>query len=78
MGDDYLSLEDACEISGFHPNSLKRLLRTGQIAGCKEIVGGKRRWRVSRRSLEHYIDNPFLEFGFERPGPKPYLGRSKG
>jgi hypothetical protein len=77
VSDDYVSLEDACDLSGFHPRSLKRLLRTGKISGSKEIVAGKRRWRVSRRSLERYINTPLHEFGFDRPGPKPYLSRLK-
>jgi len=74
MHDD-LSLDEACHLTSFHPNSLKRLLRAGQVAGYKDLVDGRRRWRVSRRSLERYVNS--IEFGYERPGPKPYLSQLK-
>lgn len=73
MEDGYLSLEEAARFSGFHPNSIKRILCTGQIYGYKEMVGSRRQWRVSRRSLERYCNA--YEFGFDRPGPKPTLSR---
>ena len=74
MGTDYISIEEAAERSGLHVGSLKRLLRQGVITGYKINHQGRRRWMVSVRSLDRYVD-PEASFMFERPGPKIYLRR---
>ncbi len=76
MSSDYIPIEAAAERCGLHINSLRRLLRQGAIEGYKSNYEGRRRWLVSVRSLERYVD-PEAGFMFERPGPKIYLRRQE-
>lgn len=70
MGDDYISVEEAARRSGLHENTVRRLLRSGEITGYKDSW----RWLVSVRSLRHYT-NPVNGFLLELPGPKLFLTR---
>ena len=70
MGDDYISLDEAARRSGLHPNTLRRLLRSGEIRGYKSGW----RWMVSAASVGEYSD-PVHGFLLELPGPKIYLTR---
>lgn len=54
MGTDYVKLKEAQRISGMHPDTLKRLLRSGEIRGFKATDDGRHRWFVSLRSLNQY------------------------
>ncbi len=74
MSDGYMTVEEAAQISGLHPNTLRRLLRQRQIVGYKKTVDGKVRWRVSASSLRQYTD-PVSGFLLELPGPKLFLSR---
>jgi hypothetical protein len=74
VGTDYITIEEAVLRSGLHINSLKRLLRQGTIAGYKFNHHGRRRWMVSVRSLDLYL-NPENSFFLDRPGPKMFLRR---
>ncbi len=74
MSDDYMTIEEAAQISGLHPNTLRRLLRQRQIVGYKKTVDGNVRWRVSASSLRQYTD-PVSGFLLELPGPKLFLNR---
>ncbi len=74
MSHDYMTVEEAAQISGLHPNTLRRLLRQRQIVGYKKTVDGKVRWRVSASSLRQYTD-PVTGFLLELPGPKLFLSR---
>ncbi len=74
MSDDYMTVEEAAQISGLHPNTLRRLLRQRQIVGYKKTADGKVRWRVSASSLRQYTD-PVSGFLLELPGPKLFLSR---
>lgn len=74
MGNDYLAIEEAAERSGLHLETLKRLLREGVIEGYKAVSGGRRRWRVSVRSLDRYT-HPVQGFLLDLPGPKLFLRR---
>ena len=65
---DYITLKDAAKRSGLHENSLRRLLRSGEIDGYKK----GRTWMVSVRSLDNYAD-PVTGFLLELPGPKLFL-----
>lgn len=67
---DYISLKDAAKRSGLHENSLRRLLRSGEIEGYKK----RWTWMVSVRSLDNYAD-PVTGFLLELPGPKLFLER---
>ncbi len=70
MSDDYMTIEEAAQISGLHPNTLRRLLRQGEIRGYKDGW----RWMVSASSLRQYTD-PVHGFLLELPGPKMFLTR---
>lgn len=74
VSSDYISLEEALQRSGLHPDTLRRLLRTGEIEGFKAVVRGRRRWMVSVRSLKNYSD-PVYGFLLNLPGPKLFLRR---
>jgi len=76
MGNDYIPLEEAAQRSGLHPNTLRRLLRKGEIHGYKASYGGKRHWLVSVASLKHYTD-PVIGFLLDLPGPKIFLRKSE-
>jgi Helix-turn-helix domain len=65
---DYISLKEAAKRSGLHENSLRRLLRAGDIQGYKRGWW----WMVSTHSLDAYTD-PIMGFLLELPGPKLYL-----
>ncbi len=43
---DYVTLDEAAQRSGLHPNGLKRLLRQGTLHGFKTAVNGRRQWLV--------------------------------
>jgi len=72
MSADFISIEEAAERSGLHPNTLRRLLREGVIRGYKAAQAGKVRWLVSARSLKDYAD-PLYGFLLDLPGPKLFL-----
>jgi hypothetical protein len=70
MSDEHISLNEAARRSGLHPNSLRRLLRDGEIQGYK--IGWY--WWVSTASLTQYT-NPFNGFLLDMPGPKMFLSK---
>jgi excisionase family DNA binding protein len=74
VGSEYLTLQQAAELSGLHVKTLMRLVRTGKLEGYKASFGGARRWYVSVESLSDYTD-PYLGFLLDLPGPKLYLRR---
>jgi hypothetical protein len=73
---DYVVVEAAARESGLHPNSIKRLLRQGRLAGYKARLRGKHRWLVSRASLRAYVEH-VQTFASDRPGPRVFL-RKRG
>ena len=50
MTDEWLTVSQAAELSGYHPEYLRELIRNGKIAGQKFGIV----WQVSRRSLLAY------------------------
>ena len=76
MGDDFVTLDEAAELSGLHRNTLMRLLRQGVLRGYKTVWQGRMRWLVSVRSLRQYAD-PIEGFLLDLPGPKLFLRRIK-
>jgi hypothetical protein len=48
---DWITTTEATQISGFHPDHLRVLVREGRIKGQK----WGREWQVSRRSLLVYL-----------------------
>lgn len=51
MAEDWLTVQDAAKFSGFHPESIRELVRDGKIKAQKFGIV----WQVSRRSLENYV-----------------------
>ncbi len=76
MSSTHISITEAARQSGLHPNSLRRLLRLGEIAGYKSSVEGKSRWMVAVSSLKRYTD-PVDGVLLDRPGPKKFLKRTR-
>ena len=74
VSDEYVTIEEAARRSGLHAVSVRRLLVQGVLFGYKDLVGGRRRWLISTRSLRHYCD-PINGFLLDLRGPKLYLRR---
>lgn len=49
--DVWLSVSEAAEISGYHPEYIRRLIRDGEIQARKFSIV----WQVRRESLNTYI-----------------------
>ena len=49
--DEWLSVSDAAELSGYHPEYIRRLIRDGEIEARKFSIV----WQVRRESLNDYI-----------------------
>ena len=47
---DYITTEEAADISGFHVDHIRRLLRAGKIEAVKKGV-----WLIYREDLERYL-----------------------
>jgi excisionase family DNA binding protein len=62
MGDELLTVEQAAGRLQMHPDTVRRLLREGQLPGRKI---GARQWRVSSDSLKAFVEN-----GPQKPVPK--------
>jgi excisionase family DNA binding protein len=65
MTEDWISVSDAAELSGYHPHYLRELVRNGKIEARK--FGPL--WQVSRASLMVYL-NDADESKDGRRGPK--------
>ncbi len=63
--DDWITTDEAAEISGYHPEYIRGLIRAEKIKAQK----WNRSWQVSRSSLEAYLQS--VEKLGERRGPKP-------
>lgn len=63
--DEWLTTEQAAELSGYHPEHLRRLLKSGDIEGRKVSIV----WLIKRRSLLDYIASA-KQSGDKRRGPK--------
>jgi excisionase family DNA binding protein len=50
---EWLTVNEAAEISGYHPEYIRRLIRDGEIEGRKFAIV----WQVRRDSLNAYIQN---------------------
>jgi hypothetical protein len=64
--DDWVTVQQAAEIAGYHPNYVRRLIRENAVKGRKwaNLV-----WQVSKQSLLAYVEKQ-SELG-ERRGAKP-------
>jgi len=64
MASDWITTEEASEISGYHPHHIRRLLWSGDVKGQK----WGQQWQVSRISLLAYVRS--MERLGEKRGPK--------
>ena len=53
MSEDWITTTEAAEISGYHPEYVRRLVRNDQIRARKFGVV----WQVDRKSLSNYMEN---------------------
>ncbi len=64
MAEDWISTSEAARISGYHPNHIRRLIRSGEIVA--------RKWgsalMISRESVLAYVAK--IETQGNRRGPK--------
>lgn len=51
MIDDWITTREAIELSGYHPDHLRRLIRAGEIKARKFGIV----WQVNRQSLLSYL-----------------------
>ena len=63
---DWISIEDAEDLSGYHPEHIRRLMREGKISGEKK--GGQ--WWIDRKSFLDYLKEA-KNSEDKRHGPKP-------
>lgn len=64
--DEWITTQEAAELSGYHPEHLRRLIKQGEIEARKISIV----WLIDRRSLLDYIVQA-KESGDKRRGPKP-------
>lgn len=65
MADDWISVQDAVKLSGYHTESIRELVRDGKVEGRKIITV----WLVSRTSLQAYLQGQAKRG--EKRGRKP-------
>jgi excisionase family DNA binding protein len=63
--EEWITTTEACEISGYHPDHLRRVIRAGGIEARKFGIV----WQVKRVSLLEYLR--WTESQGKRRGPKP-------
>jgi hypothetical protein len=51
MADEWLTVNDAAKLSGYHPEHIRRLVRQGAVTAKKFSIV----WMVSKDSLLNYI-----------------------
>lgn len=64
-GDEWITTQEAAELSGYHVNHLRRLIRAGDIQARKISF----LWFVQRQSLLDYMARA-VESDDKRRGPK--------
>jgi len=64
-GGDWISTREAAELSGYHPEHLRRLIRSGEIEARKVSII----WLIERRSLLDYMARA-ADSEDKRRGPK--------
>jgi excisionase family DNA binding protein len=65
MAEEWLTTTEAAELSGYHPEYIRDLVRESKIEGRKFGIV----WQVSRESLLGYLET--MQEKGERRGPKP-------
>ena len=64
-GDEWLTVREAAQLSGYHPESIRELIRQGKINARKFSIV----YQVDRESLLAYIET--AQSTGEKRGPKP-------
>ena len=65
MLEEWLTTEQAAELSGYHPNHIRRLVRSGEVEARK----WGQAWQISRQSLLVYLEAA-NQSDDQRRGPK--------
>ena len=65
MTDDWITTKEAIELSGYHPDHLRRLIRAGEVEAKKFGIV----WQVNRKSLLDYLEEA-SQSPDKRRGPK--------
>jgi len=65
----WLTVKEAADLAGYHPDTIRKLVQSGEIEARK----WGRDWQVSRKGLRQYL-NKVVKLGSKR-GPKPLLGK---
>ncbi|MBI3788749.1 MAG: helix-turn-helix domain-containing protein [Ignavibacteriales bacterium] len=65
MPGDWITIEEAAQLSNYHPDYIRKRVRTGRIKGRKVVIV----WLVNRTSLMAYLREQ--EKRGERRGRKP-------
>ena len=66
IGEDWITTQEAADLSGYHVNHLRRLIRAGDIQARKLSF----LWLISKQSLLDYIARA-ADSDDKRRGPKP-------
>lgn len=66
MPDDWITTAEAGAFSGYHPEHIRRLIRSEKIKARKFGIV----WQVSKASLSLYLEEA-EKSGDKRHGPKP-------
>jgi excisionase family DNA binding protein len=64
MPEEWLTTQEAAELSGYHPEHIRRLLRSGHLPARK----WGQAWMISRDSLLEYLKT--IEAKGKKRGPK--------
>ncbi len=67
MANDWITMAEAAEVSGYHPDHVRRLIRDGHLKAQQFGIV----WQISRSSLQAYVRK--AEQKGERRGPKPKI-----
>lgn len=65
-GDEWITTQEGAELSGYHPDHLRRLIRAGMVRAKKFGIV----WQVNRQSLLDYMAQA-AQSEDKRRGPKP-------
>ena len=65
MPDEWITTAEAAELSGYHPEHVRWLIRQGRIKARKFGIV----WQVNRKSLQNYIEES-VHSNDGRRGPK--------
>lgn len=52
----YISPNQAAEITGMHPNTITQALRRGELKGHKPGRGKNARWKITETDLQNWIE----------------------